>query len=135
VEKVKNHLEKAFRQTQKRYAGAALALAMAGSLGLQAAGWPAAGGGLILGSLAGAMNFVLMGEALRHRLAPASRPGRGAVLWRLTRFLVLATPLVLAGSLPVLNLPATAAGLFLVPLCILADRARVPWGGQRPPGS
>lgn len=123
------------RQTQKRYAGAALTLALAAALGLQLAGWPAAGWGLILGSLAGALNFVLLGEAMRHRLAPGSRPGRGPVFWRVTRLLVLAAPLVLAGSLPALDFPACAAGLFMVPLCILADSARSTLGGQRLPGS
>jgi hypothetical protein len=117
-----------------RYSGAAMALALAAALGLQTAGWSAAGRGLLLGGLASALNFVLLGEALRRRMAPAPAPTGQALMWRGLRCLVLAGPLVAAAGQPVFEILSTTAGLLLVPLCILLDRGLKPEELRRRPG-
>lgn len=122
------------RQTQTRYAAAALALALAAALALQTAGCSAAGRGLLLGGLASALNFVLLGEALRRRVGPAPAPVGQALMWRGLRCLVLAGPLVAAAGQPALEVLSTTAGLLLVPLCILLDRALKPEELRRRPG-
>jgi hypothetical protein len=89
---------------------------------LLAAGRPAAGKGLMLGSLFSAINFALMGVSLSAKLNDGPRRRFGWILVSIQgRFLLLAVPLVMAVKFPQFDLPATVVGVFMVQLCILAE--------------
>jgi hypothetical protein len=107
---------------QKRYVRLALVLAvLLGGL-LIMIGQRPLGKGLILGSLFGIVNFILMALALPMRL----RFVRGkALLFSLTsiyvRFALMALPLIWALKHDAVALTTTAAGLFMIQLAILGD--------------
>jgi hypothetical protein len=110
------------RHLQKRYCGGALSLAVVLSLVVYLAGWPAMTRGLIVGSLFSALNFALLGKTMMRKLTDP-RPGAGLItlVAQLGRYLLWAVPVVIAVKLPPVDLPATIAGLFMVPLFIIAD--------------
>jgi hypothetical protein len=112
----------AIRQLQRRYCGGALTLAVVLSAGCYLAGWPAMTRGLIVGSLFSALNFALLGKTMARKLAdPRRGGGLIALAAQLGRYLLWAVPVVVAVKLPPVDLPATIAGLFMVPLFIIAD--------------
>lgn len=110
------------RHLQRRYCGGALTVAVVLSMGCYLAGWPAATRGLIVGSLFSALNFTLLGKTMTRKLTD---PRRGRALLTLAaqlgRYLLWAVPVVIAVKLPAVDLPATMAGLFMVPICIVTD--------------
>jgi hypothetical protein len=109
---------------RRRYGGGALAAAAALGILAYLGGWPAVARGLVLGGLFSALNFHLMGKALAKHLAATQGPARRVLrIARAGRILLLGVPLVLAVKLPALDLPATVAGLFMVPMVILLDAA------------
>ena len=110
------------RQLQRRYCGGALTVAVALSVGCYLAGWPAMTRGLIVGSLFSALNFALLGKTMMRKLTDP-RPGGGLItlVAQLGRYLLWAVPVVVAVKLPPVDLPATIAGFFMVPLFIIAD--------------
>lgn len=107
---------------QKRYIRLALILAaMLGGL-LMMAGQRPLGKGLILGTLFGIVNFILMALALPMRL----RYVRGkALLFSLTsiytRYVLMALPLIWALKHDSVALTTTAAGLFMIQVAIFGD--------------
>jgi hypothetical protein len=110
------------RHLQKRYCGGALSLAVVLSLVVYLAGWPAMTRGLIVGSLFSALNFALLGKTMARKLADPRRGGGLVTLVaQLGRYLLWAVPVVIAVKLPPVDLPATIAGLFMVPIFIIAD--------------
>jgi hypothetical protein len=112
----------AIRQLQKRYCGGTLSLAVAVSLATYLAGWPGVTRGLLLGALFSALNFALLGQSMTQKLTGAHRRSTVIALGtQLGRYLLWGVPVVLAVKLPPVNLPATIAGLFMVPLFIIAD--------------
>lgn len=113
---------KTVKSIQKHYANLALISALLIGLALVLGGRPAAGKGLMLGSLFSALNFALMGLSLSSRLTAGRRRRFGLALISLQgRYLFLAVPLIMAVKLPQFDLPATVAGVFMVQLCILAE--------------
>lgn len=107
---------------QRRYCTRALAVAVVLGLATHLAGWPAASRGLLVGSLFSVLNFILLGKELARHLDDA--PQRGRVpkrIARVGRYLLGAVPVVLAIRLPAVDLPATVAGMFMVPLTILLE--------------
>ena len=110
------------KQLQRRYCGGALTLAVALSAGCYLAGWPAMTRGLIVGSLFSALNFALLGKTMVRKLTDPRRGGGLITLAaQLGRYLLWAVPVIIAVKLPPVDLPATIAGLFMVPLFIIAD--------------
>jgi hypothetical protein len=78
--------------------------------------------GLIVGSLFSALNFALLGKTMARKLADPRRGGGLVTLVaQLGRYLLWAVPVVVAVKLPPVDLPATIAGLFMVPIFIIAD--------------
>jgi hypothetical protein len=106
----------------KRYTRLALALALPLSGLLIVLGQRPLGKGLVLGTLFGIFNFILMAFALPARL----RYERGkALLFSLTsiyaRYAIMALPLIWALKHDSVALTTTAAGLFMVQIAILGD--------------
>lgn len=110
------------RQIQKRYNSIAMFIAIIIGLGLILAGKPWLGKGLILGTLFAVLNFVAMGLSLPYRLG-VSRKKATAVsgLSILTRYVLLAIPLVMAIRMDQFNLAATICGLFMIQFLILTE--------------
>jgi hypothetical protein len=110
------------RYLQRRYCGGAFTLAVILSVGSYLAGWPAVTRGLIVGSLFSALNFTLLGKTMTRKL---TNQRRGETLLtiaaQLIRYLLWAVPVIIAVKLPPVDLPATIAGLFMVPICIVTD--------------
>jgi len=112
----------AIKHLQRRYCGGALAAAILIGLGVYLAGWPALTRGLVLGSLFSALNFALLGHTVTQKLTREQRPGTLlALAAQLGRYLLWAVPVVIAVKLPAVDLPATVAGVFMVPVCIVLD--------------
>lgn len=110
------------RNLQRRYCGGALTIAVILSMGFFLAGWPAVTRGLIVGSLFSALNFTLLGKTMTRKLTDQRRGGtRLTVFAQLGRYLLWAVPVIIAVKLPPVDLPATIAGLFMVPICIVTD--------------
>ncbi|MCB2169311.1 MAG: ATP synthase subunit I [Deltaproteobacteria bacterium] len=110
------------RHLQRRYCGGALTVAVVLSAGCCLAGWPAMTRGLIIGSLFSALNFALLGKTMMRKLtAPRRGGGLITLVAQLGRYLLWAVPVVIAVKLPPVDLPATIAGLFMVPICIVTD--------------
>ncbi len=110
------------RQTQKKYCSRAMLMAFTLALIFLFAGQKEICRGLVLGAVFSAINFALMGQALPGRInkekGKASMTAlRGIVL----RYAILTIPLVMAIKFKRFDVPATAAGLFMVQLAILAD--------------
>ena len=112
----------AIRHLQKRYCGGALSVAILLSLVVYLAGWPAVTRGLLLGALFSALNFALLGKTMTQKLAGAHRRNTIiAVAAQVGRYLLWGLPVVVAVKMPSVDLPATIAGLFMVPIFIIAD--------------
>lgn len=110
------------KNLQKRYCGGAMSLAVIASLVIYLAGCPAITRGLLLGALFSAFNFALLGQTMTRKLTGAH--GRNSLLAlaaQLGRYLLWAVPVVVAVKMPRVDLPATLAGLFMVPIFIIAD--------------
>ena len=110
------------RHLQRRYCGGAFAVAVVLSAVCHMAGWPAVVWGLLVGGLFSTLNFALLGTTLTRKLTGRRREGALlTVAAQVGRYLLWALPVVAAVKMPMLNLPATVAGLFLVPICIVTD--------------
>jgi ATP synthase protein I len=112
----------AIRHLQKRYCGGALSLAVVLSLVVYLAGWPTVTRGLLLGALFSALNFALLGKTMAQKLAGSHRRNTLiAIAAQVGRYLLWGVPVVMAVKMPPVDLPATIAGLFMVPIFIIAD--------------
>jgi peptidoglycan/LPS O-acetylase OafA/YrhL len=110
------------REALKRYCSRAMAFAIIIGAALILGGLPAWGKGLIAGALFSILNFILMAEALPHRMRE-SRP-RAAVIslgWLLLRYCLMAVPMILALVYHLFHPAAAAIGLFFVQLVILTE--------------
>jgi hypothetical protein len=113
------------REALKRYCSRAMAAAILIGAALIFGGQPAWGKGLIAGALFSILNFILMAEALPHRMRE-SRP-RAAVIslgWLLLRYCLMAVPMILALVYHRFHPAAAAIGLFSVQLVILTEHLR-----------
>ena len=110
------------RETQKKYCSRAMAAAVLGAVAFIAAGRPDLGKGLVAGTLAGVVNFVLIGESLLSKVGRTRRSATFAsIAWMLPRYALLALPLVLALKFELFNPVTAACGLFLVQATILTE--------------
>lgn len=117
-----SHPMKTIRETEKKYASLALSIAVAAGLIFFMLALKPIGKGFILGSLFSVINFILMGETLPMRIGHFRKKGMGiALLLILSRFFLMAIPLVAAIRMAQFNTAATVCGLFLVQAIILAE--------------
>lgn len=110
------------RQTQKKYCSRALTLSIIICVFCIAGNQIAVGKGLILGTVFSILNFILMGEALPHRLGKSKKKtfiiSIGSIYFR---YLILAIPIVIAIKFDQFNLFSAIAGIFAVQIVILGD--------------
>ncbi len=108
--------------TQKKYGSRALVLAIGAGLLFLALGQKGVCRGLVLGGVFSAVNFALMGQAIRFRLSDNRKAAtRRSLLSLLLRYALLAVPLVLAVRSDRFNFAATVAGIFMVQLVIMIE--------------
>jgi hypothetical protein len=112
----------AVRQTQKRYATAALTLAIIVGLFFILMGQKPIGKGLVLGTIFSAINFILIGQSIPLRVGQS----RGKTFFIslgsiILRYLLLAIPLVVAVKFKQFNLLASILGIFMIQFVILGD--------------
>ncbi len=111
------------RQTQKKYCSRALiAAVIIGFVFILAAQKPIAKG-LIIGTFASILNFILIGETLPRRILQTSKKksfilSMGSIL---IRFTLMALPMVIAIKSEEFNLFAVVTGVFMVQMMILID--------------
>jgi hypothetical protein len=110
------------REALKRYCSRAMVSAVLIGAALIFGGLPAWGKGLIAGTLFSILNFILMAEALPHRMGK-SRPRAGVVSlgWILLRYGLIAVPMILSLRYHLFHPAAAAAGLFFVQLVIFSE--------------
>jgi len=112
----------ALRQTQKKYSSRAITAAIFAGFFLILIGQKAMGKGLILGTVFGIFNFILMGESLPLRLGKSKGKtylfSFGSIFFR---YIIIAVPLVMAIKLEQYNLFSTMLGIFLIQFFILAE--------------
>lgn len=110
------------REALKRYCSRAMATAVLIGAALIFGGLPAWGKGLIAGTLFSVLNFILMAEALPHRMGK-SRPRAGVISlgWLLLRYCLMAVPMILSLAYHLFHPAAAAVGLFFVQLVILSE--------------
>ncbi len=110
------------RETQKKYCSRALMLSIIICVFCIAGNQVAIGKGLILGTVFSIVNFVLMGEALPHKLGKSKKKtfviSLGSIYFR---YLILAIPVVVAIKFDQFNLFSAIAGIFTVQIVILGD--------------
>ncbi|WP_373497832.1 ATP synthase subunit I [Desulfococcus sp.] len=111
------------RQTQKKYCSRALITAIIIGFVLILAAQKPIAKGLIIGTFASILNFILIGETLPGRIRQSSKKktfifSLGSIF---LRFALMAVPLVVAIRSEDYNLFAVAAGLFMVQVMILVD--------------
>jgi hypothetical protein len=110
------------RETQKKYCSRAMAAAVLAAVAFIAAGRPDLGKGLVAGTLAGVVNFILIGESLLSKIGRTRRAATAvSFAWILLRYVLLALPLVLALKFELFNPVTAACGLFLVQAVILTE--------------
>ena len=108
---------------QKKYGSRALVLAIGAGLLFLGLGQKDVCRGLVLGGVFSAINFALMGQLLRYRLADNRKAAaQRSFAALMLRYLLLAVPLVLAVKYERFNLPATVVGVFMVQLVILLEQ-------------
>ncbi|MFZ7124795.1 MAG: ATP synthase subunit I [Desulfobacterales bacterium] len=112
------------KQLQRRYGLGALTAGLALGAVLRMSGWDAAGNGVMMGGLFGAINFLLMGRSVSRRLT-ADSPTRlpSSMASTIGRYLILGMPILAAVKLDTFSLAGTIVGIFLVQACILFDAA------------
>jgi hypothetical protein len=119
-------------QTQKKYGGRAMTVAIILAMGLIVMGEKTAGKGLVLGTLFSVINFVLLGRTLPRILGRAKRATLLISLGsRLFRYALLTIPVILAIKLDLFNLAAVLIGIFMVQLMILLDYLPLQVGQKR----
>jgi len=111
------------RQTQKTYCSRALVAAILIALAFIFAAQKPFAKGLIIGTLASIVNFILIGESLPRRILQSSQiKSLGFTLGSiLLRFGLMAVPLVVGIKSEGFNLLAVVIGLFMVQMMILID--------------
>ena len=113
----------AVRQTQKIYCSRALITAILIAFAFIIAAQKPIAKGLIIGTFASILNFILIGESLPVRVLQPSKTkslvfSMGSIL---LRFGLMAIPLVIAIRSEDFNLFAVVIGLFMVQVMILVD--------------
>jgi hypothetical protein len=113
----------AIRETQKKYCSRALTAAILIAFAFVLAAQKPIAKGLIAGTLASILNFILIGEALPTRILQSSRIKStvfsfGSILFR---FALMGIPIYLGITSKDFNLFAVVIGVFMVQVMILLD--------------
>ncbi len=110
------------RKTQKKYCSIVLFAAIMFAACFIFAGYKPAGKGLIMGTLASILNFVLMGETIPLRLGHTRGKtfiiSLGSVYFR---YIIMGIPIFFAIKMAEINLIATVIGIFSVQILILSE--------------
>ena len=110
------------RKTQKKYCSIVLFLAILTAACFIITGYKPVGKGLIMGTLASILNFVLMGETIPLRLGHARRKtfiiSLGSVYFR---YIIMGIPIFFAIKMAEISLIATVIGIFSVQILILSE--------------
>jgi ammonia channel protein AmtB len=109
----KNAME-TIRVLQKRYCSRAMVIAIAVALLLIAFGYKPLARGLVLGTLFSIINFVLMGHTLQARIDRSRRQAFFALVSLMSRFALMAVPLIIASLYEPYHIVTAIVGLFLV---------------------
>ncbi len=112
------------RQTQKKYCSRAITAAIFAGFFFILAGQSPLGKGLILGTVFSIVNFILMGEAIPHKIGKTKGKTFSLSLASIAvRFFLLAIPIILAIKFEQFNLFSSIVGIFMIQLVIFADHA------------
>jgi hypothetical protein len=118
----KIHQMGAVKQVQKKYASLALTLSIAAGLLSVLIGHKPVGKGLLLGTIFSVLNFILMGKSIALNFGRSKAKtfslSMGSIIFR---YLLLATPLIVAVKYEQFNLVAAILGIFMIQLVILAE--------------
>lgn len=115
------------KQTQKKYGGRAMAIAILAGMVLIAIGYKTVAKGLILGTIFSVVNFVLIGQTLAFRLSESRSKSALLSFFSIAcRYALMAVPLVLAAKFDQFNMAAAVCGLFMIQIVILAERVLRP---------
>lgn len=111
------------RETEKKYCSRALTAAIIIGFALILAAQKPIAKGLIIGTFASILNFILIGETLPSRVLQYSKNrsfffSLGSIF---LRFALMAAPMVIAIKSEDFNLFAVIAGVFMVQAMILVD--------------
>lgn len=111
------------RETEKKYCSRALTAAIIIGFALILAAQKPIAKGLIIGTFASILNFILIGETLPSRVLQYSKNrsfffSLGSIF---LRFALMAVPMVIAIKSEDFNLFAVIAGVFMVQVMILVD--------------
>jgi hypothetical protein len=107
---------------QKRYCSRAMLIAIAGAMVFIMLGYKPQARGLVLGTLFSVINFVLMGQTLKARIGITRRRATlMALLSVLSRFGLLAVPLVIALLYEPYHIVTAVVGLFMVQVAIFLE--------------
>lgn len=110
------------RQTQKKYCTRAITAAIFAGLFLILAGQKPVGKGLILGTVFSIVNFILMAQMLPRRIGKSKNKtfflSFGSIV---SRYFLLAVPLVIAIKFDQYNFIAVVFGIFMIQFFILGD--------------
>lgn len=109
----------------RRYCTMAMGLSLTVGTMLLIMGYHALGKGLILGTIFGTIDFVLMAQALPARLRSAVAQATLRSLAAMAgRTALKAVPLIMAATFDTFDFPMTVAGLFSIHLCLMADQVK-----------
>lgn len=112
----------AIRETQKKYCSRALTTAIIIGFVLILAAQKPIAKGLIIGTFASILNFILIGETLPGRILSSKKKSFALSLGSIfLRYALMAVPLAVSIKSEDYNLFAVAAGLFMVQAMILVD--------------
>jgi hypothetical protein len=112
----------AVKQAQKKYAVKVFTLTIVIALFFVLMGQKPVAKGLIMGAFFSVLNFILMGKTITLKLGKSKRKifsiSMGSLI---SRYLLLAIPLIAALKFEQLNLVAAILGIFMIQFVILAE--------------
>lgn len=113
----------AIRQTRNKYSTRAMAVGICAALILILAGYRTMGKGLMLGVVFSVINFVLIAQTLPSSIGKSRKQATVFSLGSIGfRYAILAVPLAVAAKLEAFHFAATAVGIFMIQLVILAEQ-------------
>jgi len=112
----------AVKQAQKKYAVKVFTLTIVIALFFVLMGQKPVAKGLIMGAFFSVINFILMGKTITLKLGKSRRKTFSISMGSLiSRYLLLAIPLIAALKFEQLNLVAAILGIFMIQFVILAE--------------
>ena len=110
------------REIQQKYCSIAIIIAIIVAVCFILAGYKPLGKGLIIGTLASIINFILIGESIPLKLGYTKKKtfviSLGSIYFR---YIILGIPIFFAIKIDGLSLIATVAGIFSIQILILSE--------------